>query len=286
MAGFIRSKIPKDCKVYLTSDWHIGSKAHSDDAREILITEILKDENAYVMFGGDLIEGKPIGSKHYDPDSQHDELQTTEKQADYAEKELSRIKDKILSMTYGNHDLYIKKDYDWLRQMCRNLGIENKLGGYQTWTELGPHLGVFSFHGRRSLPKGAKDPVQRQANRLAWLKRELEDLATSCHVMLMGHVHWLDCLAPIESVGLFNEDQDVRRHLYVQPETVLTIQGKKVRQVPKESRWYGCTGTLRKSGSFDYIDYSEVAGHVPAAIGWLEMTVEGGRCVDITKRVV
>lgn len=286
MAGFIRSPIPDKAEVIITSDWHVGSRAFSYEALDKMFAWLKRKKNRYVIFNGDLIEGKPVKSKHFDPESLEENMQTAEQQVDWIRPRIEKIKDRIVAFGYGNHDLYLRPDYDWMRVMARELGIEKRLGGYQSWIELTPKLRVFMFHGRRSLPRGAKDPVQRKANRLAWLKRELEDLASSCHVMVHSHVHWLAVLEPILNVGLFNEDENVRRHTFVQPESVMTIAGKQVHHVPKESRWYCCSGTLRKSGSFQYIDYSEIAGHTPAAIGWLEMKVEGGRCVDIREIVV
>jgi len=288
MAGFIKSPIPDKCEVLITSDWHIGSKSFAYDALEEQVSWLMASPKRYVIFNGDLIEGKPTKSKHFDPDSLEPEMATAHAQVDFAKPYLKKLADKkkILAFGYGNHDLYLKPDYDWMRELSEAVGIRDKLGGYQTWIDLTKDLRVFMFHGRRSLPRGAKDPVQRKANRLAWLKRELESLASSCHVMVHSHVHWLAVLEPIEQVSLLNYGKDVKRHSHVQPEGTIEIDGQSIPYVPKESRWYCCSGTLRKSGSFDYIDYSEISGYPPSAIGWLKMSVRGGRCENIEEVVV
>jgi len=288
MAGFIKSPIPDKCEIIITSDWHIGSRSFSYDAFDKMMSWLMASKNRYVIFNGDMIEGKPVKSKHFDPRSLELELQTAQDQANWCKPYLKKLaaKKKVLAFGYGNHDLYLLPDYDWMAEFAESVGLTEKLGGYQTWIELTDNLKVFMFHGRRSLPRGAKDPVQRSANRLAWLKRELEDLASSCHVMVHSHVHWLAVLPPIMQVGLFNEGTNVKRYAHLQPEGSITVGAKTVPYVPKESRWYVCSGTLRKSGSFDYIDYSEIAGYAPSAIGWVQMSVREGRCQDIKEIVV
>lgn len=282
--------MPREYEVACTSDWHLGARAHHDGAREALLDWVLAKRNRFLDFGGDLIEGKSVSSKHFEPDALHPGLVTIEQQVDRAVEVLRRVKDRILALRYGNHDIALKRDFDVVRVLCERLGIEHRRGGYQTWLDLGG-LRLFGFHGRRSMPRGAKDPIQRDANQRAWLVNELAPLAGDRHVMLMGHVHSLLVQPPVEQYQLLDGPDGIRARYFVQTESpVVTRDAASATDtrvmVPTQSRWYGCTGTLRRSGGFGYIDYAEVGGYPPSPIGWLTMRVEGDRCVDLRKVVV
>jgi hypothetical protein len=141
------------------------------------------------------------------------------------------------------------------------------------------------------MPRGAKDPIQREANQKAWLVNRLSPLAGDCHVHLMGHVHALLVQEPVEQYALLTGGDGVRARYFREPAQDVTTRDHKGATdtrtfIPPYSRWYGCTGTLRRSGGFDYLDYSEIAGYPPAPIGWLTMRVVGGQVASIEKVVV
>lgn len=287
MAEYIRHKrLPKDYSVICTSDWHCGSRAFHQAAAEAIVERVATEKRTYMLFGGDAIEGKKIDSPHFDITSLNRDYARIHEQYKFIRKMWLPIGKKILAITRGNHDLYLSRDYDWVEELCREIGAP--LGGYQTWVSLSPFLRVFMFHGRRSMPRGAKDPIQREANQKAWLKRELEPLAGDCHVMLMGHTHSLMVQAPIEQYSLLTDPKgdNVRAAYFREPDSIVETEHGKQPFVPERSRWYGNTGTLRRSGGFGYIDYAEVGGYPPSPIGYLEMRVENHRCVDIKKVVI
>lgn len=288
MAEYIKhSKMPKNYRVILTSDWHCGAAAFHEEAARDIVERLKSERNTFMLFNGDFVEGKRIDSPHFNPDSLNPKYLTIGKQFDYVADMLKPVAKKILAVGQGNHDIYLSRDYDVVERLCKDLGIPERRGGYQTWVKLGDGLRVFMYHGRASCPRGAKDPIQRDANRKAWLKNRLESLASDCHVMLMGHVHQLFYQEPLEQVALLSGGKNVRRHTFVEPESkVVGADGHEATYVPKESRWYGCTGTLRRGGGFGYTDYSEIAGFGPSPIGYLEMTVEKGRCVNIEEVIV
>lgn len=291
MAELVTVKgLPKDFDVALTSDWHCGSRAFHEGALDQLIEWIQDGKHRYLGFGGDAIEGKRIDSPHFDPASLRGGQVNIEAQMRYVEERLRPVARRILWFGKGNHDIYLERDIDVVRLFCERLGIEDRRGGYQTWVDLG-HFRVHVYHGRASIPRGAKDPIQKEANQKAWLVNRLAPLAGDCAVHLMGHVHALLVQPPLEEYALLTQGSEVRARYFREPESAVVTRDHAGNTdtrtfIPVKSRWYGCTGTLRRSGGFGYLDYAEIAGYPPSPIGWLKMRVRGGKVADIVKVVV
>lgn len=290
MAEYIkREGLPEDFNIICTSDWHVGSKAHHDKAAEGIVNRLLDEDNTYAMFGGDMIEGKTIDSPHFNPDSLKPGQLNIQSQADHVAELLKPVAHKTLAYGWGNHELYLSRDFDIVKYICDKAGLP--YGGYQTWVDLG-YFRIHQYHGRASMPRGAKDPIQREANQRAWLVNRLKDLAGDCLVQLTGHTHALLVQPPLEQYALLSKGASVRGRYFQEPtQTVKTtnpVSGKQdVRHyIPPTSRWYANTGTLRRSGGFGYVDYSEVGGYAPSPIGYAELVVRGGEPVDLKKVVV
>ena len=292
MAEHVKVKgLPKDFKVACTSDWHCGAKAFHEDALDRLIAWLKESPRHYMGFGGDSIEGKRIDSPHFDPDALRPGEHSIEKQLRWVRAKLAPVADRILWWGLGNHDIYVSRDIDPVRTvLVEPLGLLERMGGYQTWVDLG-HFRVHVYHGRASMPRGAKDPIQSEANQKAWLVNRLSPLAGDCALHLMGHVHALLVQPPLDRYALLVGEDGVRARYFREPTSSVLTRDHAGRAdtrsyIPPGSRWYGCTGTLRRSGGFGYLDYSEVAGYPPAPIGWLELTVKGGQVAGLDKVVV
>jgi predicted phosphodiesterase len=273
-------------KIICTGDWHCGAKAFHREAAEGIIDRVKREKKTYMLFLGDAIEGKKIDSPHFDPSTLDSKQISIQQQYRYFRDLITPVKNKILCLNQGNHDRYIARNFNYLEELGERTGIP--IGGYQTLVEVHPGLLVFMFHGWRGMPRGAKDPIQREGNRRAWLKRELEELSGSAHVMLMGHTHHLLVQPPTEQYTLLRHPggKDVRAAFFTEPEALVDTEHGALPWVPERARWYGNTGTMRRSGGFGYVDYSEIAGYSPSPIGHLEMTVEGGRCVGLERVIV
>lgn len=277
MSKFISYEGEKDAVIYQTSDWHVGSKAFDEDAALTLIDRVI-EEDAYLTFGGDSLEGKPTKSAHFDPHSLVEGLTTIDRQADYFVELMKPVANHLLMVQFGNHELYLLPDLDIVKVICDGLDRPDAYGHYQTWVEFGD-VTMHFWHGRPSMPRGAKDPIQREANQKAWLKNKTEWLAGSCDAHYMGHTHHCLIVEPQQLHGLLNSGDNVQRHTFTPEPT--TVDG--MRWVPTESRWYVNTGTLRRGGSFEHMDYSEIAGYTPPSIACTKTTIEGGRIVNIEK---
>lgn len=292
MSELIRHKgLPRDLNLWAMSDQHFGARACHVEALREVVEIIRKDPDARWIHNGDSIEGKPTRSKHFDPASLDPKFVTIEQQVKGWNEIIRPIADKCLYYGYGNHDIYLKPDWDIVRSMCDELGMPR--GGYQGTCDLGKDMPrIFLYHGRRTMVRGAKDPLQREANQQAWVKRQLEGLFGNAHVMLHGHVHTLHVVPPRQRLALLSRGYSVRARHFVQPvQTVKTTDpatGKvDVREfIPEDSRWYAVTGTFRRSGGPGWIDYAEIGGYEPSLIGCQLIKIRDGAVDDIEPQVI
>lgn len=278
MSTYITSKVEgKNAVIYNTSDWHVGSRCFHEKAAISLI-ERVKNEGAFLTFGGDAIEGKTIDSPHFNPDGLNPKHLNIHNQADAFVELMRPIKERILLIQMGNHELYLDNNFKIVRYMCQMLGRPEVCGDYQSWVKA---FGVTMhfWHGRPSMPRGAKDPIQREANQMAWLKNKLFSLAGSAQAQYMGHTHHCMVVKPIEHYALLDHGKNVHGEYFI--DEPRKINGKK--WFPPDSRWYVNTGTLRRGGAFGFSDYSEIAGYVPPAIACTRTTIENGSIVNIEK---
>ena len=294
MAEFIRNPgMPDDYNVYHISDVHKGSLACHDEAFTRTVGIIKDDPIGYWSSGGDLVEGKPHGNPHFAVGTLRRDQLTIEEQFEAVAEDLRPIADKCLYAGLGNHDIYLMKDGDFMRHIvCRPLGLPQ--GGYQTIWD-GGKVRVFHWHGRNAMPRGAKDPIQREANQRAWLVNRLAPMFGNAHLMLMSHVHSLLVQPPLEQLGLLARGDSVRARHFIEPAQTVKTRDPVTKKVdsreylPPLARWYGITGCYRRSGiihrsdggSVPVPDYSEVAGYPPSMVGHLRTEVRDGKIRDV-----
>lgn len=277
MATYLSYEGTKDAIIYNTSDWHVGSIAFHEAAARKLVDMVI-EEDAWLTFGGDALEGKPTRSAHFDPHSLVDGLTTIDDQAEYFVELLRPVANHLLLVQMGNHELYLLPDLNITEQICYMLGRDDVAGDYQAWVEYGD-VTMHFWHGRPTMPRGAKDPIQREANQKAWLKNKLYQLAGSAQAQYMGHTHQCLVVPPIEQYALINSGENVRGVYF--KEQVREINGET--WVPPDGRWYVNTGTLRRGGGFEHQDYSEIAGYTPPPIACTRTEIKNGRVVSIEK---
>ena len=278
MAKFIKKTVKaKSVVIYNTSDWHVGSRAFNDAAARTLV-ERVADEGAYLTFGGDAVEGKVTKSSHFDPKGLNDGEITIQDQCNAFVDILRPIAKRVLMVQTGNHEVYLKPDFDVIDYICRCLGTDDIYGHYQTWLELNGCTMHF-WHGKPAMPRGAKDPIQREANQRAWLKRKFEELAGSAQAHYMGHTHHCLIQPPLDKYALLNGGNDVHGVYFKEP--MRDVNGMEYWH--PDARWYVNTGTLRRGGRFNYEDYSEIAGYNPPAISCTKTTIVGDSIENIEK---
>ena len=277
MSKFFEYEGTKNATIYNVSDWHVGSKAFHEEAAHELIDMVLA-EDAWITFGGDQIEGKQTKSNHFDPKSLVDGLLTIEDQADYFAELIRPIANHILCVGVGNHELYLLPDLDITKSVCEKIGRPDVAGHYQNWVRFGD-VTMHHWHGRPTMPRGAKDPIQREANQKAWLKNKMESLAGSADAHYMSHTHQCLIVEPRKISTLLNDGENVRRKTFTPEKTIIDVR----EWMPPDARWYVNTGTFRRGGGFDHMDYSEIAGYNTPEIACTKTIIEGGKIVDIQK---
>jgi len=269
----------KSVVIYNTSDWHVGSKCfHESAAKEII--RLVKKDRAYLTFGGDAIEGKTIDSPHFNPDGLDSGKLNIQKQAEYFAQLLKPIRDRVLMVQMGNHELYMLRDFNVVDYICTCISRPDVYGDYQTWVRVSG-VTLHFWHGRPTMPRGAKDPIQKEANQKAWLKNKLFPLAGSAQAQYMAHTHHCLVVKPIEQYSLLDHGKNVHGEYFI--EQVRDVNGKV--WVPPDARWYVNTGTLRRGGGFGHQDYSEIAGYTPPPIAATRTIIQGGRVVKIERIV-
>lgn len=283
----IRCDMPsRDFQVVLAGDLHYGNINCNRD----LVGELIEDIGSggkYLLNLGDNIEAILPGDKRYlhaSVDVQNG-LMTPAAQGDAIVKDFMPVRDRILAWGDGNHEAKLWNTYSPGQEMAKDLKCP--YGGYNYIAQFfheGELMFKFSIsHGSGKLPAGAKDPIQRKANRKAWLKRRLERTGfTDCILQAMGHTHARIVVEP--TIG---------------DETVLVTTGDKIKQdrrhetdqaseyISPERRWYVNTGSFLRlysePGSLVF-GYAEIAGYEPTDLGWIEVTVQNGRVVDVEER--
>lgn len=285
----IYREMPADYTLVQTSDWHLGPANCYRPGIEAMIDRIAGDANCYAVIAGDMTDAVIPSDKRYASCAMDmlTPLLTPHEQADEVIKLTRFIADQVVCIGIGNHEFHHTNTFDIGRYICDQLNVP--YGAY-SFKFVALHAGrpahrFYFTHGNGNLPRGAKDPIQRLANRKAALKRKLDQSGHSdCVYMGCGHNHQLLVVEPtidtdvmLTDDGNGNLDQSYRQHA-----------DQTTNYIPSESRWYGCSGSFLRlysepgSGS---ISYGEMRGYDPAELGWLELTVRDYKLVDV-KRVI
>lgn len=90
----------EDIKIYPVADVHFGAAEHMKREWEVFCQTILKDPNAYIILGGDLINN---GTKTSVSNVYEEEYRPREQKRIMTEM-LMPLKDRILCMVNGNHE--------------------------------------------------------------------------------------------------------------------------------------------------------------------------------------
>ena len=286
----IRRQMPMDYVLCDTSDYHRGSINHHRDGLLQLIDKVARKKNYFLTNKGDSIEAILPNDKRYATCNVEfkENLLTPADQAESLIKDFMPIRKKIVAWGHGNHEYKLINTQDFGRYIAAQLGVPYGCVSYKfiATDKAGKIMHKFFMtHGSGSLPKGAKDPIQRMANRKAQLRRMLENTGhADCVVKSMGHTHQLLVVEPTVTDQLYLTDDGtrVKQHYNVR-------SAQDIDYIPPDSCWYVNTGSFLKlytpPGSCA-IGYGEIAMYGPAEMGWAEIHVQGGQVVHVEKVVV
>jgi hypothetical protein len=292
-----RDDLPDKYDLYAYSDVHVGAKSCHLRAFKKMLDEVKRKKKAYALFLGDAVEGQTTDHPHYDHTNidwmEGYDLHTPDGQFELFQDLLEPVAGKHLGLIKGNHDWRFDKTRPFIKHIARDLDIPY----------LGPRahlmlngLNVYASHKGKRLPKGAKDPGQRRANREAALKRYLEPFWGSAHLMMFGDTHELLVRRPLPPHPELLSDEKGRHTMRSVPwhQKGTTVKGARrggvYGYVDPEARWYAVTGTFRRSGLVQDVsedggwdtwdDYAERFAYSPMPCGYVKFRVEGGEVVD------
>ncbi len=275
-----------NCRVALAGDMHKGAA----NCHHALVGELIQDmkNGTYLVNTGDNLEAIAPNDKRYLHGSVDikNKLLTPQAQADHLIEEFRPVKKQIIAWGEGNHEAKLWNVASFGQYIARELNCS--FGGYnyvvQFYYKGRRMFNFFIAHGHGRLPKGAKDPLQRKANRAAHLKRKLEATGFSdCIVMAMGHTHQLVIVEPTidQATNLATTQTKIKREKR-------NITNQRAKYIPPERRWYINAGSFLKlyadPGSRVF-SYAEVMMLEPADLGWAIVNIEKGRVVGVEKRL-
>jgi hypothetical protein len=283
----IKRTIPRYARIVDASDLHWDAMGcHKAGVRKMI--QFVKQENevgnpTYLNLKGDLMEAIVPGDKRFNTLTHDMNFPTPQVTADALIQELWDVREFILAIGDGNHELKLSNIMNFGKYMADKLGVPH--GAYTYITEFRDEQNkklfkTFSSHGSGRLPKGAKDPIQRLANRKAHLKRKLDATGfTDCVYRSMGHTHQLLIVEPTYKDA-----------------NILTTKGGQIHQneipkvkqnasyIPHEQCWSANTGGFLKLYSppgSGVTGYAEQALMEPTDLGWVEVEIAAGEIVDV-----
>lgn len=280
--------MPLDYTLIHFSDMHYGALNCARDAIRAMIDKGQRKRNYFFANGGDSIEAILPNDKRYASCSVDikNNLMTPQAQYNAIVQDFWPVRRKIVAWGHGNHEFKLINASDYGKEIADKLKIPY---GSVAYKFIATHKGTilhkfFITHGYGSLPRGAKDPIQRKANIEAALRQKLVNTKQGdCIYMGMGHIHQLIVVPPTVENDLYLTDDG---HSLKQHYRVLEEQNKTY--ISPDSRWYGASGSFLKlytpPGSHA-IGYGEVAMYGPSELGWLELHVQAGQLVSVEKIV-
>jgi len=283
----IKREIPRNCRIVDASDIHWDAlNCHKAGVRK-MIQFVIDENNAgrptYLNLKGDLIEAIVPGDKRFNTLTRDIDFPTPEATAKALIRELYPVREFILAIGDGNHELKLSNIMNFGRYMADQLGVPHGAYTYITEFRDGDNkklFKTFSSHGSGRLPKGAKDPIQREANRKAHLKRKLEATGFfDCVYKSMGHTHQLLVVLPT----YMNSNILTTRNNQIHQNLIPRVK-QNANYIPSEQCYFANTGGFLKLYSppgLGITGYAEMALMEPTDLGWVEMEIVGGELVGV-----
>jgi hypothetical protein len=202
-------------------------------------------------------------------------------QADQAIKDREPIKKKLIAILNGNHEDKLWKFGNLAEYIANKLGVT-----YGTYTVKLSVLDkseklmykLYDTHGGKSVSSHANSKSVRLNNMLEKIKRDLEDQASDCVVMVKGHSHKLLVKEPVKWLTMIDDGNDV-----VQKYTGVIQTGN---YLDEDSRWYGNTGSFLRLFGKDMSGYAEKKEYNPVELGFLVLVVRDRKIVSLDKYVL
>ena len=267
--------------ITLMGDLHIGSNGCHVEGIQKVIDNVASTKRSYFVSMGDNVDAVCTDDKRYHYVKGDSPLPL--QQCATAVELLKPAAKKCLLILKGNHEDTLHRFGDITCELiAKPLGAA--YGGYVS------KLGVYDKHGlifkaylwhgpmRGAISSKAKDYTQRQANMKASVRRYLENKASDCAILAMGHSHLLLLSEPAPKLLMSDDGEKMISSYLPRPEGHETY-------IEPDRRWYVNTGSYLKSQILGDDSYAEKAGYDPIELGHAEVVVEDRKIVDIRKVV-
>lgn len=273
--------VPEDFNLYTLSDVHIGSLFCVEHKFKEVIEEIRKDKKALVYLNGDLIQGFIKNHKNHDYRDLVKGLETPIEQANHLIELLNPIKDKIIGIGMGNHELSCQKSAGDVTKYNICKPLEVPYGGYSATIEFNSKkrflFKAFYHHGFGSINSKNRDPKRRREQNENALVDKLAQLGeTDCAFMSIGHTHKLLIVKPEIDLLLTSKDKKIKQ-LY----NAYDFETQTAGVIPINHRWYGNSGCFEVNKLKGVNGYAEMAGYAPSVLGCLKLEVRDGLITDL-----
>lgn len=278
----IKKSLPRNFKLVVFGDVHLGSPCVSDDTIKEMVDYIKSEEHIYATNLGDNIEAILPNDKRFLLSGT--KYKTAQEQCDGFIDLMMPIKDRMLVVGLGNHEYKLLNTLNTSQYISERLGCTNgmlsyKLECYNQKTDKLMHK-IFCTHGSGSVTSNAKDKLQATGNMKATLKNKFTRLAHADVIAnYQGHIHKFLIVEPNinDELYLTSENGELKQHYRYN-------ERQDSSYIPPDARFYCSSGSFMKTyapAGSGYISYSEAFGYGPAEIGYIIQTVEDGEVVKI-----
>ena len=263
-------------------DLHVGSLLHSSHSFKEAIHMVLSEKNNYVCLMGDLIEAIAVDDKRFYPETADETMLTPITQAKEVVRQLMPIRDRILLVLEGNHEVKLQRIGNITRDfICSELFNSDELyGTYSSKLIVKDKKGnlmykLYLTHGFGTLNSTADDPIRRESNMRLSLKRRLQYKAADCLLMACAHTHQLVTVDPIKELYLVDDGEELKQKY--------THAGSEDLCIPESLRYYCNTGSFLKTFHLGASSYSERFGYNPTEIGFIKIEIQDKKIIGVTK---
>lgn len=275
--------IPNSCEIIAGSCTHIGSIMCHITGIEYAVDYIASSSKRFFIHLGDWIEAICTDDKRYNPPpdgSKEKEQSIPVRQAKDAVKLFRPIRKKIIAGLKGNHERKLHRFGNLVEDnICSSVkegGLDIPYGTESCRIILKnnnkPMFNIFAMHGRKIFNSISPTFEQRHGNKVAAMKRSLQNQMGDCSVMLCGHAHQILIAPPTKKLYLVDTPASVKQGY-------LGVSFDETGYIDPDQRWYACCGSARKSRLDGYDDYAQV--YDPVELGFVKITIDGGKPVNI-----
>jgi hypothetical protein len=272
----LTKKVPVNFNYFLFGDDHEGSVFRNDQGWIQLIDHMrskIDGMPASTNLGldhGDVIDAIDPKDPRYSASTEKGFIL---EQIEAAKKNRIAIKDQLVVILLGNHELKKWNYGNITRNICEALGV--RYGGWSCKITFKTRAGGYLFkhyaiHGRKTITSTADDPKRRRTNKLLSLKRQLKGKCADAVLMSKGHTHWCDRLKPETDVYFGDDGKDIY--------TATTSADHTAEYIHPDLRWYVNTGSFlgQQKANSGLTGYAEVAEYDPMRCGYQLCKVRSG----------